>query len=155
VTVEGTVAQVLDPGTCWQLLRGTDVGRVAMCTGTSPDIVPVNYAVDEGALVIRTALGTRLAAVAAQAGAVAFEVDGHDLAADEAWSVVLTGQAEMVHGFTGVLDAAYLPVYPWQGGRKTLFVRIVVREVSGRRFRKVDRSFWEPFAGMQPLPGFD
>jgi nitroimidazol reductase NimA-like FMN-containing flavoprotein (pyridoxamine 5'-phosphate oxidase superfamily) len=140
----------LEPDACWALLRGTDVGRLAVVADGRPDIYPVNYAVDEGTLVFRTAPGTKLAAVVS-VPSVAFEIDGHDEATGEAWSVLVRGTAEVVHGFTQLLDTADLPVFPWHGSKKNQFVRVVVDEMSGRRFRKVDPSFWDTqLSGRRP-----
>ena len=55
-------AMILEPPECWTLLRHTEVGRLAVTMGTSPDIFPVNFAVDRGSVVFRTAEGTKLAA---------------------------------------------------------------------------------------------
>jgi uncharacterized protein len=68
---------VLDMPTCWQLLAGEEVGRLAVSVDQRPDIFPVNYAVDEATIVFRTAEGTKLSAVFVDS-AVAFEVDGYD-----------------------------------------------------------------------------
>jgi len=140
----------LEPDACWALLRRADVGRLAVTVDGRPDIFPVNYAVDRGTVVFRTAPGTKLVALMASPE-VAFEVDGHDEVPDEAWSVVVRGSAEVVRGFEQMLDVGYLPVYPWQAARKGHFVRILVEEVTGRRFRRVDRSFWDtPGSGVPP-----
>ena len=44
-----------------------------------PDIFPINYVVDHGAVVFRTAEGTKLAAAVLGQG-VAFEIDGYEAA---------------------------------------------------------------------------
>lgn len=140
----------LEPDACWRLLRGADVGRLAVVVRERPEIFPVNYAVDRGTLIFRTAPGTKLAAVVSSP-AVAFEVDGYDPDSEEAWSVVVKGRSEVVHGFTDLLDTTYVSVFPWQASTKSRFVRILCDEVTGRRFRKADRSFWEaPLTGGEP-----
>ena len=140
----------LEPDACWALLRGTDVGRLAVVIGDRPEIFPLNYAVDRGTIVFRTAPGTKLAAVASSP-TVAFETDGYDEESDQAWSVVVKGRAEVVHGFIALLDTTDLPVFPWQETTKGQFVRIVAAEVTGRQFRKADPSFWDtPLSGARP-----
>src|SRR4051794_39359108 len=47
---------------CWALLRAADIGRLAVVVGDRPEIFPVNFVVDHGTVVIRTAPGTKLAA---------------------------------------------------------------------------------------------
>lgn len=140
----------LEPDACWRLLRRADVGRLAVIIGERPEIFPVNYAVDGGTVVFRTAPGAKLTAVVS-APAVAFEVDGFDEGADEAWSVVVKGRADIVHGFVQMLDTTAVPVFPWQATTKSQFVRIMADEVTGRQFRKVHPSFWEsPLSGARP-----
>src|SRR4051794_22600393 len=83
-------AVVLEADECWLLLSSAAIGRLAVSVAGDVDIFPVNYVVDDGALVFRTAEGTKLVELVI-AGRVAFEVDGLDPAAGEAWSVVIKG----------------------------------------------------------------
>ena len=124
---------------CWALLRSTEVGRLSVGVADEPDIFPVNFAVDHGTIVFRTAPGTKLASVVI-AHAVAFEVDGYDPAAGDAWSVALKGRGERITRSQELIDTTGLPLFPWQAGEKHRFVRIVPTDVSGRRFHVVDRS---------------
>jgi hypothetical protein len=64
---------------CTTRLRGTTVGRVALCTPNGPVIIPVNYVIDDETVVVRTAPYSLLARHAA--GQVAFEIDhlDHDM----------------------------------------------------------------------------
>ena len=52
-------------------------GRFAIAIANHPDIFPINYVVDHGTVVFRTAEGTKLAGAVLGTG-VAFEVDGLD-----------------------------------------------------------------------------
>ena len=65
----------LDAPQCWALLRSVEVGRLAISIMNRPDIFPVNFIVDHGTVVFRTAEGTKLAGAVLNR-AVAFEVDG-------------------------------------------------------------------------------
>jgi len=129
--------EVLDPHECWTLLRGSVVGRLAISIANHPDIFPINYVVDHGTVVFRTAEGTKLAGAVLGTG-VAFEADGLDTNAKEAWSVVVKGRATEIHALHELFDAADLPLFPWLAGPKHCFVRIVPDEVTGRRFHVVD-----------------
>ena len=129
----------LEPNTCWELLRSSDVGRLAISIRNHPDIFPVNFIVDHGTVVFRTAEGTKLAA-AVLGVSVAFEVDGYDADAGEAWSVVIKGRAEEIERMQEVFDALDLPLFPWHAGPKHRFVRIVPDDVSGRRFHVVEQA---------------
>lgn len=140
----------LDLGACWALLRATEVGRLAVVVEGRAAIFPVNYVVDHGTVVFRTAAGTKLAAVVDD-GRVAFEIDGLDRGSDEAWSVVITGRAQEVREFEALIDAAELPLRPWPGSPKHRFVRVVPEEVSGRRFPMAEASAWDsPYTLRRP-----
>jgi nitroimidazol reductase NimA-like FMN-containing flavoprotein (pyridoxamine 5'-phosphate oxidase superfamily) len=121
----------------WELLRTTTVGRLAVDVGGRPDIYPVNYLVDEGAIVFKTGAGTKLAA-AALMHHVAFEIDGYLPTERSAWSVVVKGWADQVERMDDVFDAEELPLFPWAAHPKPNFVKITPHEVTGRRFHVVD-----------------
>jgi nitroimidazol reductase NimA-like FMN-containing flavoprotein (pyridoxamine 5'-phosphate oxidase superfamily) len=131
----------LEPGDCWALLRSADVGRLAVVVRGEPDIFPVNYVVDHGSVLFRTAQGTKLTYVAL-GGRVAFEVDGYDSEKRQAWSVVLKGPARPIHDRHELLDAARLPLCPWHDSPKNHFVRMEPDEITGRCFTVVDQSRW-------------
>jgi nitroimidazol reductase NimA-like FMN-containing flavoprotein (pyridoxamine 5'-phosphate oxidase superfamily) len=133
---------VLETNTCWELLRRNDVGRLAVSIADHPDIFPVNFVVDRGAIVFRTAEGTKLAG-AVLGRAVAFEVDGYDAEAGDAWSVVIKGRAVELEKLYDLFDALDLPLFPWHASPKHRFVRIEPDDISGRRFHVVDKTVWE------------
>jgi nitroimidazol reductase NimA-like FMN-containing flavoprotein (pyridoxamine 5'-phosphate oxidase superfamily) len=60
-----STSQELPADECWELLRQSPVGRLAVVVAGDPDIFPINYVVDHGSIVIRTAAGTKLATCAA------------------------------------------------------------------------------------------
>ena len=126
---------------CLDLLRGAEVGRLAVSIGELPDIFPINYVVDRGTVVFRTAEGTKLAASVLGAG-VAFEADGYDGAAGEAWSVVVKGFAIEIEQLHDYFDALDLPLFPWHAGRKQRFIRIQPVAITGRRFHVVGHEAW-------------
>jgi nitroimidazol reductase NimA-like FMN-containing flavoprotein (pyridoxamine 5'-phosphate oxidase superfamily) len=129
----------LSASECWTLLRSVDVGRLATPTDRGGvDIFPVNHIVDQGSIVFRTAVGTKLTA-ALNAVEVAFEADNAARTAaeqpDDAWSVVIHGTAELITTVTELFDSFELTVHPWHLSNKPYFVRVVPTSVSGRRFR--------------------
>jgi hypothetical protein len=132
---------ILSADACWALVRTTQLGRLAVSVANRPDIFPINFLVDHGSIVFRTAEGTKLAATATSPN-VAFEVDGYDTAASQAWSVVIKGRAEEITGLYDLLESATLPLFPWQPGPKDRFVRIVATETTGRQFRVADPAIW-------------
>lgn len=130
----------LDPHECWELLRASSVGRLAIIVAGRPEIFPVNYVVDHGTIVFRSAAGTKLSGLQHDTSA-AFEVDGHDADDSFVWSVIIHGQLEPLLSFDPV-DTNELPLYPLQPGPKPRFVRVVPDGVTGRRFRAADPSAW-------------
>lgn len=121
---------------CWALLRDSEVGRLAVVIDGLPDVFPVNFVVDHGSVVIRTGAGTTLAATA-HGASVAFEADGYDAAAGEAWSVVVKGKVELVQTIQEMVDIVGLPLFPWHAAPKPCYVRVVPGEVTGRGFAVV------------------
>jgi nitroimidazol reductase NimA-like FMN-containing flavoprotein (pyridoxamine 5'-phosphate oxidase superfamily) len=130
-TEEISTSEELPVDACWDLLRQSPVGRLAVVVGGDPDIFPINYVVDHGSVVIRTAAGTKLAG--SKGRQVAFEADGYDVSDGTAWSVVLKGRAELILEVSETISAMSLPLLPWQEGNKPWFLRIVPASVTGRR----------------------
>ncbi|RKO27418.1 pyridoxamine 5'-phosphate oxidase family protein [Pseudarthrobacter phenanthrenivorans] len=133
--------QNLEHHECWAMLRTVSVGRLAITAGGRPDIFPINYTVDRGTLVFRTSEGTKLSG-ASEDAAVAVEADGVDPDTGLAWSVVVKGTAAVVTGTEQVLDTTQLYLFPWQAGRKDVFVRITPDSVTGRRFKVTEPLTW-------------
>lgn len=117
---------------CWHRLatHPARVGRVGI-GGPSPDILPVNYAVDGRSVVFRTGEGKKLHAVG-RGERVVFEVDDVDAEWQTGWSVVLRGFAEHVTDLRQQARLHDLPLQPWDPSGKTNFVRITTHAISGR-----------------------
>jgi nitroimidazol reductase NimA-like FMN-containing flavoprotein (pyridoxamine 5'-phosphate oxidase superfamily)/DNA-binding transcriptional regulator YiaG len=122
----------LVPAECRRLIAPGGVGRIAFVTLSGPVVVPVNFAVLADTLVIRTAEGTVIDGHAGEQ--VALEVDHIDEALCQGWSVLVRGPA---HRVTHPAELRRLQeeaaVWPWAGGDREVYVRIVPREVTGRR----------------------
>jgi len=148
-----TGTEVLAPNECWDLLRTADVGRLAVAVANRPDIFPVNFVVDHGSVVFRTAEGIKLAAAVCGTG-VAFEVDCYDATSGDAWSVVVKGEADEIEAMRDLCDALELPLFPWHAAPKHRFVRVVRGEVNGPAVHVVDRSAWSvpSTGGRQAAP---
>ena len=128
----------LSESECWTLLRTVDVGRLATPTPRGGvDVFPVNHLVDQGSIVFRTAMGTKVSN-AVDAAEVAFEADNaartYDEQRDDPWSVVVHGVAELITIETELFDSFELVVRPWHVSNKPYFIRLVPTAVSGRRF---------------------
>ena len=127
---------ILQALTCWQLLGQEEVGRLAVSVSRYPEIFPVNYVVDQRTVIFRTAEGTKLLATVISPS-VAFEVDGYDPEAGEAWSVVIKGLAREIP-MHDLLDDTF-PLFPWTATPKPRFVRVVPDSITGRRFHVLQR----------------
>jgi nitroimidazol reductase NimA-like FMN-containing flavoprotein (pyridoxamine 5'-phosphate oxidase superfamily) len=116
---------------CWQLLRSSSLGRLAVSAGGEPDIYPVNFVASDGRLLFRTAEGTKLLELTVN-NHVAFETDG--VGRDEAWSVVVKGTASALEKRSEIDAADQLPLRPLIPTLKYVYVEITPTQVTGRRF---------------------
>ncbi len=130
--------QDLGVAECWSLLRREEVGRLAVSIADHPDIFPINYLVDGENIVFRTAAGTKLAAAVLGRG-VAFEIDGYDPIAGDAWSVVVKGYAREIEHMLEYFDADDLPLFPWHASTKPNIVRVTPDIITGRRFHVIEK----------------
>jgi nitroimidazol reductase NimA-like FMN-containing flavoprotein (pyridoxamine 5'-phosphate oxidase superfamily) len=100
-----------------------------------PVILPVNYAIDGGAIVFRTTPGTKLSAALLET-VVAFEVDEYEPNGDVGWSVLVQGVATEVVADDQIAWARQLPLRLISaGGDADRFVHIEIARVTGRRLR--------------------
>lgn len=134
---------------CLRLLRGGVGGRMAICTPTGPHIVPVNYAVLDDAIVIRTSPYSVLGTYGRDT-TLAFEVDWFDHERQRGWSVVARGRGDVV------TDAGELEHIretreprPWAGGGRNLYLRLRWTELTGRRLG----AAWD-LVGSMPVRRF-
>lgn len=114
------------------MLRTGSVARLAVVLDGHPEIFPVNYAVDSGTVVFRTAGGSKLDG--ALQGPVALEVDNAAPGTAVAWSVVVKGSAQLIQETDELIATHELELVPWQAGYKGRFVRVTPTEITGRRF---------------------
>ena len=115
---------------CLALLASKVVGRVAFCEPDGPSVLPVNYVVDDGTVLFRTGPHASIAQHLGQPAA--FEVDEADEYTESGWSVLVRGHVEPVDIDDVPSDPAARPT-PWPEGVKSLYLRIVPREITGRR----------------------
>ena len=122
------------PAECYRLLAPRGIGRIAFATASGLTVLPVNYAVTDRTIVIRTGSGSLIGGHGD--GPVSFEADHFDLELGQGWSVLVRGEAhrvlqpgELRHLREGC------DLRPWPAGEHDLFVRIVPNQVTGRRIR--------------------
>jgi nitroimidazol reductase NimA-like FMN-containing flavoprotein (pyridoxamine 5'-phosphate oxidase superfamily) len=109
---------------CRALLGATTVGRLAIGRPGGVDIFPVNFLWSDGAVLIRTADGTKWRD--GPRAEAAFEVDRFDDASETGWSVV-------VHGTLEEHDLGDVGPTPWAAGPKPFGLRLLPTSVTGRR----------------------
>ncbi|RFU19623.1 pyridoxamine 5'-phosphate oxidase family protein [Geodermatophilus marinus] len=119
---------------CYRLLATQEIGRLGVNAEHHPLIFPVNFAMDGTTIVIRTRVGTKLAA--AEHANVTFEVDEVDRSTRSGWSVLVRGVAEVVgeeHRAELVARTHGTGVEPWAPGDTGHWLRLVPHDISGRR----------------------
>jgi nitroimidazol reductase NimA-like FMN-containing flavoprotein (pyridoxamine 5'-phosphate oxidase superfamily) len=122
---------------CLALIAPGGIGRIAYASRFGPTVLPVNYALQDGAIVFRTAengpldedLRTGIANADYQ---VAFEIDSFHVETHQGWSVLIQGPAHHVTG-AGEDAVRAAGIESWAPGERELFVRIVPSRITGRR----------------------
>lgn len=130
---DGRCLVELDPGEAMTLLAGVEYGRVVFTQNALPAIRPVNHLVDDGRIIIRTRLTSKVATMAdATPTVVAYEADHLDAAARLGWSVVVTGYAVPVTDPAEVtrLEAA---LTPWVSMTMDTILAVTPQIITGYR----------------------
>ena len=122
----------LMPVECHRLIAGGGIGRIGFGTTSGPVVLPVNFAVVAGTIVIRTGEGTMIDGHSDEQ--VAFEVDHIDEALSQGWSVLVRGMAHHVaHPAELQNIRRETTLWPWPGGDRDVYVRIIPDTITGRR----------------------
>lgn len=129
---------------CEAFLRAGVAGRVALSTPDGPQIMPVNYSVVDGAVILRTSPYSLLGTYGRDT-TLAFEIDQFDHDNHRGWSVVVRGRASVVQDAKEIehIRSVWEP-QPWAKGVRTLFVRIRWTELTGRQLG----TGWDPMRGL-------
>jgi uncharacterized protein len=128
--------EVLPFEVCLHVLASVPVGRVGFFADGEVVVLPVNHLVDGQDVVFRTARGAKLSAAEGQ-DLVAFEVDDYDEDSQSAWSVLVTGRAEMVYEEDEIQRLNRRGLHPWASAvERPFWIRIRPTSVSGRRTPK-------------------
>ena len=130
--------EILSREDCLELLSTVPLGRVVFTDRALPAIQPVTFLLDGGDVIVRTALGSKLAA-AMRGSIVAFEADRFDEDGRAGWSVTIVGPARPVEDRDEAARLAALPLTSWVPGPQDRFVRISGTHISGRRIPAGDR----------------
>jgi osmotically-inducible protein OsmY/nitroimidazol reductase NimA-like FMN-containing flavoprotein (pyridoxamine 5'-phosphate oxidase superfamily) len=128
----GAEVEELGPAACFELLGTAGIGRLGIQDAGGVDIFPVNYRVHVGKVYFRSGPGVKLIRIT-ESPEVAFEVDGYD---DEwTWSVVVKGEAHRLDDDAEIIASGIQEITPSHPSDKFNYVRILPRQITGRRFR--------------------
>ena len=119
---------VLTRQDCMRLLERGGVGRIAVPGRPAPTMRPVNFALQDGCIVMRTA-DPALSAAASKALAASFEFDEIHNEDHRAWNVIVTGKLEAL-GDDGRLDGRAVNAWAPSEGERSIALRIA--DVNGR-----------------------
>jgi nitroimidazol reductase NimA-like FMN-containing flavoprotein (pyridoxamine 5'-phosphate oxidase superfamily) len=123
----------LTPAECWDLLRGTSLGRVVFTMHAMPAIRPVNHLIDGRTIVIRSHLGSAITGHASRDGAVVcYEADDIDPERHTGWSVIATGIARLVTD-PGAVGRYQRSLEPWVARPMDQVIAITPETVTGIR----------------------
>ncbi len=122
---------VLSDDESWSLISAVHLGRLVTVVEGRAEVFPVNFVVQRGTVLFRTAEGTKLFATVMN-DQVLFEADDHNVV--EGWSVVVRGTAEVLFTSNDIEEAERAGLYPWIATQKLRFVRITPSQITGRRF---------------------
>jgi hypothetical protein len=135
---------VLGRDDCMRLLDSVTIGRVVFSARALPAVAPVNFAVVDDEIVLRTGAGSKLDAAVANS-VVAFEADQFDLERRDGWSVVVVGQARVVTDEDQIALLDELGLQCWLVGDRANYVAVRPELISGRVLVPVDLAV--PTAG--------
>ncbi|HLQ85061.1 MAG TPA: pyridoxamine 5'-phosphate oxidase family protein [Salinisphaeraceae bacterium] len=113
---------------CEQLLGMHDIGRLALCAESSPEVLPIHYALRDNGIVFRTGPGA-IQAAAEQGQHATFQLDRVGEKQRSAWSVMVRGRLEKLDddsAFDGLPETLTDCQYP-------CLVRLQIDQITGRR----------------------
>jgi hypothetical protein len=128
---DGSALEQLSRTECLRLMASVPVGRVVYTRRALPAVDVVNFALDQGDIVIRTDQGGKLAA-AARGAVVAFEADHIDLAQHAGWSVTAVGPSREVTDAGEIARLRTIGLSCWAPGAREHFIRISPVMLNGR-----------------------
>ena len=131
---DGSALQQLSKDECLTLMASVPVGRLIYTRRALPAVELVNFALDHGDIVIRTARSGKLA-LAARGTVVAFEADCLDPAHQAGWSVTAIGPSREVTDPGEVARLQAIGLNSWADGARDHFIKISPVMLNGRYLR--------------------
>lgn len=136
---DGSALQQLSRDECLRLMASVPVGRVVYSRRALPAVELVNFAFDQGDIVIRTDSSGKLAA-ATRAAVVAFEADCLDSTYHAGWSVTAIGPSREVTDAGEIGRLKKIGLSSWAPGTREHFIRISPVMLNGRYLRASDKQ---------------
>ena len=122
----------LMPAECRRLIAAGGIGRIAFGTVSGPVVLPVNFAVVAGTIVIRTGEGTMIDGTPTSRSRSRSTTSTRRSARAGACWCAARRTASRIPAELQIVrrDAA---IWPWPGGDRDVYVRIIPDKISGRR----------------------
>lgn len=139
MSTDGNVAALhsLTRAECLDLLPTVPLGRIAGIADGQLFVLPVNFAMLDNDILIRTNPGTKLDAAIAGAD-VAFEVDHFVNDGMDGWSVLVRAPAHEITAESELAMAREIPLRTFAAPDQLhRFIRISTSEITGRRFNRM------------------
>jgi uncharacterized protein len=129
---DGPALEYLSRDECMRLMASVPVGRIVFTRRALPAVELVNFALNDGDIIIRTHAEGKLAA-ATHGAVVAFETDSLDLAGHAGWSVTIVGKSRAVTDSEEILRLEQIALSTCAPGKRDHFIRISPAIVNGQR----------------------
>ena len=129
---DGVTLKQLTRDECLHLMTSVPVGRIIYTRQALPAVELVNFAIDNGDIIIRTDHSGKLAA-ATRGAVVAFEADSLDTDRHIGWSVTVIGQSQEVTDLDEIGRLEQIGLSAWAPGERAHFIRISPGILNGCR----------------------
>jgi len=128
---DGSALTQLSRDECLRLLATVPIGRIIYTRQALPAVELVNFALEDGDIIIRTDRSGKLAA-ATRGAIVAFEADSLDVERRSGWSVTAIGPSREVTDSADIARLQQIDLSSWAPGLREHFIRISPQLLSGR-----------------------
>lgn len=123
----------------WDVVRTSQLGRIATMHANAPEIHPVTYVVHDEQIYFRTGTGSRLL-LDTENQLVAFEVSWQLM--QHISSTVIRGAVVVVSEIEKVAELDNMPYLDFAPQQEYVWMRIAPNEVRGRRLHVIDNTPW-------------
>ena len=130
---DGPAPQQLTRDECLRLMASVSMGRIIYTRQALPAVELVNFALDNGDIVIKTDGDGKLA-TATRHAVVAFETDCLD-DQQAGWSVAAIGRSREVTDPEDISRLQKIDLSSWTFGTREHFIRVSPELLNGRRLR--------------------